>query len=290
MHPQANTSDTSRSMSLILPAYNEADVIATAIAEADDALRAITERYEIIVVDDGSTDQTAAIVEDAVASNSKVRLVRHHPNRGYGAAIRSGFAAAENELVVFTDADCQFDLTELDRFVLLSNRYDIVCGYRIDRKDTPLRCLYSKVYNLMVRTMLGTGVRDVDCALKMFHRGVVKQLHIAGSGFLVNSEILVQARQLGASVVEVGVSHRPRTLGESTVSFRHIPRVLSSLARYWWNEVQFPTNPTSVCECEHAPPRLASRAGDERPLVAIQSAVDRGRVHAYQSWLPIDRP
>ncbi|QDV47559.1 Undecaprenyl phosphate-alpha-4-amino-4-deoxy-L-arabinose arabinosyl transferase [Stieleria neptunia] len=229
-----------QSISLILPAWNEADVIATAVAEADAALSRITDDYEIIVVDDGSTDDTAAIVRELSTGNDCVRLVQHSPNQGYGAAIRSGFSVAEKSLVVFTDADCQFDLTELDRFVLLSSRYDIVCGYRIDRKDTPLRCLYSKVYNLLVRLLLGTGVRDVDCALKMFDRDVAKKLRITGNGFLVNSEMLVQARQLGLSVCEVGVSHRPRTLGESTVSVRHIPKVLMSLLRYWWNEVQFP--------------------------------------------------
>jgi len=228
------------SLSLILPAFNEAAVIATAVAEADAALSQIAIDYEIIVVDDGSSDETASIVSELSATNEHVRLIQHSPNQGYGAAIRSGFHAAEKELVVFTDADCQFDLTELDRFVLLSGRYDIVCGYRIDRKDTPLRCFYSKVYNLLVRAMLGTGVRDVDCALKMFHRDVAKKLPISGNGFLVNSEMLTRANQLGCSIVEVGVSHRPRTLGESTVSVKHIPKVLASLTRFWWNEVQFP--------------------------------------------------
>ncbi|TWU35669.1 Undecaprenyl phosphate-alpha-4-amino-4-deoxy-L-arabinose arabinosyl transferase [Novipirellula aureliae] len=229
-----------KSISLILPAWNEAEVIATAVAEADAALSQLTVDYEIIVVDDGSTDDTGSIVRKLAMANDHVRLVEHSPNQGYGAAIRSGFASADSDLVVFTDADCQFDLTELDRFVLLSNRYDIVCGYRIDRKDTPLRCLYSKVYNLLVRLTLGTGVRDVDCALKLFHRDVAKRIQIAGNGFLVSSEMLVQARRIGCSVCEVGVSHRPRMLGESTVSVQHIPKVLTSLTRYWWNEIQFP--------------------------------------------------
>ncbi len=246
MHPQS-TAQTKPSISLILPAWNESEVILTAIAEADAALRGITECYEIIVVDDGSTDDTAALVEQASTTNRAVRLVRHHPNQGYGASLRSGFAAAEMDLVVFTDADCQFDLTELDRFVLLSQRYDIVCGYRIDRKDSALRCLYSQVYNQLVRVLLRTGVRDVDCAMKMFHRDVVQGLTISGNGFLVNSELLVQAKQQGHSLVEVGVSHRPRTQGTSTVSVSHIPKVLSSLARYWWNKVQFPqSHPTSI--------------------------------------------
>lgn len=244
MHPVPPRSESeSRSLSLILPAWNECEIITAAIREADAALRSITDTYEIIVVDDGSTDGTAELVLKAAESNPAVKLVRHSPNQGYGAALRSGFAAASMDLVGFTDADCQFDLTELDRFMLLSKRYDVVCGYRIDRKDTPLRCLYSRVYNLMVRTLLGTEVRDVDCALKVFHRDVVKKLKITGSGFLVNSELLVQVKRHGHSLVEVGVSHRPRTEGESTVSIHHIPKVLASLARFWWNEVQFPQSP-----------------------------------------------
>lgn len=245
MHPVSPRAETeNRSLSLVLPAWNECEIITSAIREADVALRKITDTYEIIVVDDGSTDGTAELVLQAAESNPAVKLVRHSPNQGYGAALRSGFAAASMDLVGFTDADCQFDLTELDRFMLLAQRYDVVCGYRIDRKDTPLRCLYSRVYNMMVRTLLGTEVRDVDCALKVFHRHVVKKLKITGSGFLVNSELLVQVKRQGHSLVEVGVSHRPRTAGESTVSIHHIPKVLGSLARFWWNEVQFQDPPT----------------------------------------------
>jgi 4-amino-4-deoxy-L-arabinose transferase-like glycosyltransferase len=264
-----DTPENRPSLSLILPAWNEAAVIATAIAEADEALALVADDYEIIVVDDGSTDNTAAIVRESSIANRHVRLVQHSPNQGYGAAIRSGFAAAEKSMVVFTDADCQFDLTELDRFVLLSSRYDIVCGYRIDRKDTPLRCLYSNVYNLIVRFLLGTGVRDVDCALKMFHRDVAKKLQIRGNGFLVNSEMLVQARQSGYRVCEVGVSHRPRTMGESTVSVSHIPKVLVSLARYWWNHVQFPPVVRPVMDQVVRPVVRAAKNFDENPHDAL---------------------
>ncbi|MCC9599153.1 glycosyltransferase [Stieleria sp. JC731] len=237
---QRQLNQASESISLILPAYNEEAVIATAISEAVTALQKLTTHYEIIVVDDGSSDRTAAIVEEHAQRNSSVRLVRHSPNRGYGAAIRSGFAVATCDFVAFTDADCQFDLNELDRLLFLSRDYDVVCGYRIDRQDSFLRCFYSKVYNVLVRCLLGTEVRDIDCALKLFRRDVVKDLEITGNGFLVNAEILVEAKRKGCSVVEVGVTHRPRTAGESTVSIKHIPQVLTQLLRYWWNRVQFP--------------------------------------------------
>jgi dolichol-phosphate mannosyltransferase len=254
MYPPSSHQDRP-SVSLVLPAWNESDVIASAIDEAEAALREIADCYEIIVVDDGSTDDTSALVQQAARRNPSVKLLQHSPNQGYGAALRSGFAAASMDLVAFTDADCQFDLSELDRFLLLSKRYDIVCGYRIDRKDTPLRCLYSKGYNLLVRILLGTGVRDVDCALKMFRRDVAKDLRISGNGFLVNSELLVQAHRQGRSVVEVGVSHRPRTAGSSTVSIHHIPKVLTALARYWWNEAQFPGRAAVPTQSTRAPHR-----------------------------------
>jgi len=140
--------DSGVSISLILPAWNESDAILRAIEEADAALRQVSDDFEIIVVDDGSTDNTVELVKQAAVENHSLRLVQHNSNQGYGAALRSGFAEAKKDLVGFTDADCQFDLTELNRFVLLAERYDIVCGYRIDRKDTALRCLYSKVFPL----------------------------------------------------------------------------------------------------------------------------------------------
>ena len=246
------------SISLVLPAFNEAEVIEQALDEADQALSELCDDYEILVVDDGSRDDTAEIVSRAIEHNPRIQIIRHSVNQGYGAALRHGFAAASKDLVGFTDADCQFDLRELDRLVLLAQSYDVVCGYRIDRKDTALRCLYSRVYNWIVRLLLGINVRDIDCALKLFRRDVVHDLQINTNGFLVNSELLTQARQKGHSIVEVGASHRPRAGGESSVSIHHIPRVLASLLRYWWNSVQFP-----------------GAAGRHHPATVLQDSKDR---------------
>tara|TARA_R110002049_G_scaffold4601_5_gene32017 strand:+ start:32173 stop:34617 length:2445 start_codon:yes stop_codon:yes gene_type:complete len=229
-----------KGISLILPAWNEVEAIARAIDEADTALRGLGIDYEIIVVDDGSSDGTEQVVSSLAKTNLAVRLIRHAVNRGYGAALRTGFSAASKPLVAFTDSDCQFDLRELDRFVFLSNSYDVVCGYRIDRKDTSLRCLYSRVYNVIARCLLGIQVRDIDCAFKMFRREHVQSFVVSTEGFLINSELLIQAKARHLSIVEVGVSHRSRTDGDSTVSVRHIPAVFCGLLRHWWNEIQFP--------------------------------------------------
>ncbi len=228
------------SIALVLPAYNEQEVIAQAVQEADEALAALTDDYEILVVDDGSTDNTATLLEGLAQQYSHLRLLRQPKNLGYGAALRRGFEAASKDLVGFTDADCQFDLSELDRLVMLSRDYQIVCGYRIDRQDPFLRCFYSNVYNALVRTLLGTRVRDCDCALKLMHRKALAQLPITTDGFLVNAVMLTQARQQELSVVEVGVSHRPRAAGESKVSITHTPAVLAALVRFWWNSAMFP--------------------------------------------------
>lgn len=233
----AAASDGERTVSLVLPAFNEQESIVRAIEEADQALRSLTQDYEIIVVDDGSVDETFSRASEAATRLSRVRIVRHEVNRGYGAAIRTGFEVSTKACLAFTDSDSQFHLHELERHLLLIRDYDIVCGYRIDRKDNWLRCLYSSGYNAMVRTLLGTGVRDVDCALKLFRRSVFTKIQPQTNGFLINAETMTLARQAGLSVVEVGVSHRPRVRGSSTVSVTHIPVVLSSTIRFWWNQV-----------------------------------------------------
>jgi len=235
------------SISLVLPAYNEQEVIAQAVQEADTALASLTDDYEILVVDDGSIDSTAAILEELASRYRQLRVLRQPKNMGYGAALRRGFQEANKELVGFTDADCQFDLNELNRLVMLSREYQIVCGYRIDRQDSFLRCFYSNVYNTLVRALLGTQVRDCDCALKLMHRDALARLPIATDGFLVNAVLLTHARQQELSVVEVGVSHRPRAAGVSKVSIAHIPLILAALLRFWWNQVMFsqPVQPPS---------------------------------------------
>jgi 4-amino-4-deoxy-L-arabinose transferase-like glycosyltransferase len=227
------------SLTLILPAYNEAAGIAETVAEADAALANFAPDYEIIVLDDGSRDATAAIVERMIVSRPNVRLVRHSTNRGYGAALRSGFEAARGERVAFTDADGQFDLADLERLVALTDDAPIAVGYRIDRKDPWSRRFYSWGYNQIVRRLLGTGVRDCDCALKVFRREALAKLLPKSTHFFVNSEMLTRARQQHLAVAEVGVAHRPRRHGASSVSLADIPRTLSVLLPFWWSRVLF---------------------------------------------------
>ena len=226
-------------LSLVIPAFNEAAVIAQAVSEAEVSLAGRFPEFEILVVDDGSSDDTSGVVTHSLPISPHTRLLRHATNRGYGAALRTGFEAARFPLVAFTDADCQFDLTELPTLAALAGDYPIVAGYRLDRKDTARRRFFSWGYNRLTRTLLGTRVRDVDCALKVFRRDVLARLLPESRGFFVNTEMMTRTRQLGLPVVEVPVAHRPRASGESKVSLREIPRTFARLVRFWWSEVVF---------------------------------------------------
>jgi dolichol-phosphate mannosyltransferase len=248
-------------LSLVIPAYNEEAGIAKAIAEADEALRELQCSYEIIVVDDGSQDQTICRANEAAAQRPQVRVVRHDRNQGYGAALRTGFEAAQGVLVAFTDADCQFDLADLRRLIPLTETTPVAVGYRVDRQDPWRRRFLSRCYNFLVRRLLGTRVRDVDCALKIFRRDALHHLLPTSTNFFVNSEMLTRARQAGLEVLQVGVRHRPRRHGHSKVSWGDVPRTLRTLLPFWWTQVMFPHPPTH--------PRLAGHLGNQWVLVAV---------------------
>ena len=227
-------------LSLVIPAHNEQAGLRQAIAEADDSLARLCEDYEILVVDDGSRDATAAVAAEEVAGRPRVRLLRHAVNRGYGAALRTGFEAARHDLVAFTDADCQFHLDDLASLVPLTESVPIATGWRIDRKDPWRRRFLSAGYNLLARALLGTTVRDIDCALKVFRRDALLRILPESPGFFANAEMFTHARQLGLDIAEVGVRHRPRFAGRSTVSLREVPRTLGRLLPFWWTRVLFP--------------------------------------------------
>ncbi|MGH7170741.1 MAG: glycosyltransferase family 2 protein [Gemmataceae bacterium] len=235
-----SASDCPWRVSLVLPAFNEEAGIRQAVIEAREALAELTSAYEILVVDDGSCDGTAAIVAELAAEFRQVRLLRHDGNRGYGAALRTGFAAARFERVAFTDADCQFHLADLGRLLPLSDCYPLVVGWRQGRQDSWRRRFLSRGFNLLTHALLGTRVRDCDCALKVFQREVLPDLLPETNTFFVNAEMLTKARQRGLAVAEVGVRHRPRLRGASKVSLREVPRVLTTLLPFWWSRVLFP--------------------------------------------------
>lgn len=212
-------------VSIALPAYNEEPNIEDAIREATEAAERLFNEHEIVVVDDGSTDRTAELVQAICRADPRVRLVRHGRNRGYGEAVRSGFLASRLDYVFLTDADLQFDMGELERLIPFAGTVDVVAGYRRNRQDAPVRLLFAYAWNMLVRVLFYVPVRDIDCAFKLFDRRVLEEIDIESVGAMVSTELMVKLGRSGVSVVEVGVSHRPRRAGEARGAS---PRVIAT--------------------------------------------------------------
>jgi len=206
------------SISLVMPAYNEADNIEPMVAEATPALEANADDYEIIVVDDGSADETAAVTRRVMETHPHVRLVQHPVNQGFGAAVFSGFTSAEKDWIFYTDADRQFVLSELERFVPYMEKADLIAGYRAPRRDPFLRVFYGKGWSALCTLLFGYTVRDVDCGFKLFRREIIQNLapQIASRGATFSIEWLVRAKRAGYRFVELPVTHRPRVAGSQT--------------------------------------------------------------------------
>lgn len=206
------------SISLVLPAYNEADNIEPLVAEAVPALEACVDDYEIIVVDDGSADDTAGVTRSLMESTPHLRLIQHPVNQGFGGAVFTGFTGASKDWIFYTDADRQFVLGELERFVPFTDQADLIAGYRSPRRDPFLRVFYGKGWSMLCTLLFGYTVRDVDCAFKLFRREIIEELapHIASRGATFSIEWLVRAKRAGYRFVELSVSHRPRVAGSQT--------------------------------------------------------------------------
>jgi glycosyltransferase involved in cell wall biosynthesis len=221
----------SKKISVILPALNEENNLEALVQEIVSYFEKKDIPYEIIVVDDGSSDRTGQIAERLSRSNPSVRVIHHERNVGYGRSIADGFSEARGTYLFFTDADRQFRIESLDTLlpVLQRGSVDAIIGYRIDRKDAPIRKLSSLVYNLASRLLLGVKVKDLNCAFKLFHRRIFEQVKINSINFVVNAEILAKADLFGFTVAETGVPHYPRAAGSSTVAFTSVFITLKEL-------------------------------------------------------------
>jgi len=223
------------SISVVLPAYNEAENIEPMVAEAVPALEANADDWEIIVVDDGSADETAAVTRRVAEREPRVRLVQHAVNQGFGSAVLTGFTSAEKDWIFYTDADRQFVLAELKRFVPHMESADLIAGYRAPRRDPFLRVFYGKGWSALCTLLFGYTVRDVDCGFKLLRREIVQDLapKIASRGATFSIEWLVRAKRAGYRFVELPVSHRPRVAGSQTgANVRVIVRAFRELVRF----------------------------------------------------------
>jgi glycosyltransferase involved in cell wall biosynthesis len=203
-------------ISAVMPAFNEEGNLEQSVSRMATALSEHARAFEIIVVDDGSRDATAAVLERLKQHYPSLRVIRHPVNRGYGAALRSGFDAARFAWVFLMDADNQFDPAEVSVLLAHATEAEIVAGFRRHRRDPVARRLNAWAFFTLVRLLFGGLARDVNCAFKLMRRDLLQRMELHSDGALINTEVLVLARQMHARIVEVPVQHYPRTSGKQT--------------------------------------------------------------------------
>lgn len=223
-------------LSYFFPAHNEAENIDALVAEALAVLPTLAHSFEIIAVDDGSSDGTAELADRlAAASPGIVRVVHHQENRGYGAALRSGLRAARHPLVCFTDGDRQFRVADIGRLLDRLEQPDlpdVVAGYRLGRADPPIRLVYARLYRLCLRLFFSLRLRDVDCACKLFRREALRGLTLESGGAFLSAELLIKLQERGGRIVEIGVPHHPRVAGQASGADPRV--VLRAMRDFWW--------------------------------------------------------
>lgn len=219
-------------LSCILPAYNEEAVIAQTVGVVHAYLARSVGDFEIVVVDDGSTDQTPQILQRLQESLPPLRVVRHALNRGYGQAVKTGYGAGAKPYLFLMDGDGQMDIEDLDRFLERVPEYDMVIGQRVRRADSLRRTVQAQLFQLAVRWLFRIPFRDPDCAFKLLKRTVWERVSpLECSGLMVWSELIWRAQSAGFRIVQLPVQHRPRRHGQpKAVRLRTIAEALRELA------------------------------------------------------------
>jgi glycosyltransferase involved in cell wall biosynthesis len=248
-------------LSVFFPAYNDSGTIASMVIRAVQAAAALTPDYEVIVVNDGSVDATAPIVDELARTYPHVRVVHHAKNRGYGGALQTGFRSATKELIFYTDGDAQYDPAELAAlWARMSPRIDLVNGYKISRSDPMHRIVIGRVYHHLVSLMFGLTVRDVDCDFRLMRRAIFERIDLTKTSGVICLEMMKKIEDGGFRIVEVPVHHYHRAFGRSQFfNFRRIVKTGVDVFRLWY---------ALVVRREHL------RAG-VRPLSSAADAADR---------------
>ena len=226
MHAAPEAGTSFEKLSIFFPMWNEEQYIARAVQAAREVCVELVAAgqirdYELIVVDDASTDATPQIADAMAADDHHVRVVHHPHNRKLGGSLKSGYAAATGDVVLYTDADLPFEMTELVRALRVLHTYevDMVSAYRLDRTgEGPRRAVYSFFYNGLVQVVFGTRVRDINFAFKLCRRRVLDHVTLKSESSFIDAELVIRAQRAGFQVLQIGVDYFPRTRGVSTLS------------------------------------------------------------------------
>jgi glycosyltransferase involved in cell wall biosynthesis len=223
-------------LSVFFPAYNDSGTIASLVISAIRTAQRLTSDFEVIVVNDGSVDRTAEILDDLAEKYPQVRVIHHERNRGYGGALRTGFANATRDLVFYTDGDAQYDPAEME---LLWHRFtddvDLVNGYKISRSDPVHRVVIGRVYHHTVKMLFGLTVRDVDCDFRMMRRSIFDAVRLDKNSGVICLEMMKKIQDAGFRIAEVPVHHYHRAHGKSQFfNFRRLARTAVDVGKLWY--------------------------------------------------------
>jgi glycosyltransferase involved in cell wall biosynthesis len=225
-------------LSLFFPAYNLEAQIETTVKKAYQVVPKLVDNYEVIVVNDGSRDKTGRILSDLCLKYPNLRVITHEVNRGYGAALKSGFYSAKYAWIAFADADGQFDIEELPRLIKKQQETgaDLIAGYYIKRAVGFSRKINTWLWQFVVRTIFSLKVRDIDCGFKLISKRVINSIQRLESerGAFISSELLIKAQKRGFKIVEIGVHHFPREEGATGAKLNVIVKSFFDLFKLWW--------------------------------------------------------
>lgn len=237
MRQEASSSPVS--LSVFFPAYNDAGTIASLVIAAHSTAQRLTPDFEILIINDGSADNTADIADELARTYPEVRVIHHRKNRGYGGALRSGFAEARKDVIFYTDGDGQYDPTELAvLWPHLSADVDLVNGYKISRSDPWHRIVIGRIYHHTVKILFGLTVRDVDCDFRLMRRGIFERVHLERSSGVICLEMMKKITDAGFRIAEVPVHHYHRAFGRSQFfNFRRLAKTAVDVGRLWFELV-----------------------------------------------------
>lgn len=227
-------------ISAFFPAYNDAGTIPSMVMTVLLTLRELTDDYEVIVINDGSKDHTGLLLDELARKYpGEVRVVHHVKNRGYGGALRSGFASATKEWIFYTDGDAQYDPRELKRLAdLVSDEVDFVNGWKIERNDPLHRIVIGRLYQYFVKLTFGLPLKDVDCDFRLMRRAVFEKVHLESDSGVICVELMKKVTDHGFRMVETPVHHFHRAYGKSQFfNYPRLIRVARDLSKLWWRLV-----------------------------------------------------
>ncbi len=222
-------------LTIFFPAYNDAGTIPSLVICAVMTARELTDDFEVVVVNDGSRDGTGQVLEELSRMCPALRVATHPQNRGYGAALRTGFASATKEFVFYTDGDAQYDPRELaDLWACMTPDVDLVNGYKMSRSDPLHRIIIGRLYHHTVKLLFGLRVRDVDCDFRLMRRSIFERVHLEKSSGVICLELMKKVQDAGCRIVETPVHHFHRAYGTSQFfNFPRIARTLVDIAKLW---------------------------------------------------------